>query len=269
MGNKEITDLRLKVSITDYTKPINDEYGDEYDWYEVFLNDKMDLCKKDRENMLRSLKEYCSSKDTEELLNERIVIYNGDLNIGRVDIYMYDKIKSISEFISLSEAKSGDAGVCACSIVDNGLFKSLVSGRRYAYIEWINLNEEYKCEYNESMVLKKILEFLKLNYNVKRVFSRPIAINLSDDEVIAMRTSYHEVETKYFSKYGRYMVGYVRSYYADAGANIKFLSSLNDEKYDKLFENYAAKRNLIQSAYNSVGMNLISGEEIGVMCAEL
>lgn len=269
MEYKDIKDLNFKVTVTDYEDLIDDRYGNEYGWYEVPLKERMPLELKESKSLVRSLKEYSSLPDIEELREERIKVFDGDEYVGVVSIYMFDKIKSIYQFISLSEAKSGDAGVCACCIVNNGLFKSMVQNRRYAYIEWINLSEEYETTENEGLVLKNILEFLKRTYKVKRVFSRPVAIDLSDDEIKIMRTDYHQIEMNYYLEYGDYMVGYVRSYYKDADINKRYLWSLSKEKYNEIFSGYEEKRRKIQSIYEEHGMRLINSDFEGVMCAEL
>lgn len=268
MNYKNISDLNLKVAITDYEDLLDDELENEYGWYEVLLNECMALKPKDTRNLVRSLKEYSYSKYTEDLCTERIKIFDKETHIGYVEIYLFDKIKSVPSFISLSEAKSGDAGVCACTIVNNGLFKSLVYNRRYAYIEWINLSDEYKSENNEGLVLKKILEFLRTNYKVKRVFSRPVAINLSSDEVKVMRVDYHQIELNYYLKYRNYMVGFVNSYYADAQSNRAYLSTISREEYSKVYDSYNKKRVAIQNIYKENGMRFIGNEFEGVMCAE-
>lgn len=266
MSYKEIKDLRFKMYITDCDDMIDEcEYGH----YQVDLKDNMELEAKDKENQLWWLEEYSNSEYAEELLEERMTVYDGEKHIGNVSIYLLDKVKTIADFISKSEAKSGDAGVCACCIVNSTQFKKLVQNRRYACIEWINLFEEYKTEENEGLVLKKVLEFLKLNYKVTRVFSRPVAINLSEDERAIMRVDYHQVESTYYKVYGRYMVGYVRSYYNDHHDNIKHLNSIGAERLSKAFDSYNEKKARMQKIYSDNGMILVKNDFEGVMVTEV
>lgn len=266
MSYKQIKDLSFKVSITDCEDVIDEcEYG----YYQVKLKGNMGLEVKDKENQIQWLKEYSNSEYSEELLEECMTVYDGDKHIGNVSIYLLDKVKSIADFISKSEAKSGDAGVCACCIVNSGQFKKLVQNRRYACVEWINLFEEYKTEENEGIVLKKVLEYLKLNYDVKRVFSRPVAINLSEDERAIMRVDYHQVESTYYRIYGRYMVGYVRSYYNDHPDNIKHLHSIGSERLSEAFDSYNEKKARMQKIYSDNGMVLVRNDFEGVMVTEI
>lgn len=268
------SELSFTITITDYNSPIYEEDEDseliEYDVYKVTLNDELTLKKRDISNLVKSLKiandrytRYDSS-----LIPEEILIYYKDNYVGKVTCYLIDKVKNIPNFISDTEYHSGCAGVVACEIVSNNLFTSLIKNRRFVYIEWIHLKDEYKTIENEGIVLEKILSYLKSNYKVKRVFARPVAIDLTEDESKYMRCKYHRIESLFYNMYGHYMCGYVKSYYKDVPGHIKYLCNLSDEKKIEIKKGYEYKLSNMQDTYKSKGMSLLGNISSGVMYIE-
>lgn len=262
---KEIKDLSFRLTLFENKEDDDDDlFGNRY---EVCLKDDMKLDKKDLENLsnwMMDFDKYCE----EGMINLDLSIFDGGNRVGIVKCNFINKVKNIARFISETEATSGDAGVCACEIVSQGLFKDKVQGRKYAYIEWINLDEEYKTLENEIIVLRSVLEFMKINCRVKRVFTRPIPVNLTDGEEKVQRCKYASVEWYYYDLYGKYMVGYVRSYYSDTQSNLKYLDSLSKDEYNKLVNSYEEKFEKTIKAYEGEGMQVLNNNGAGVMYIE-
>ena len=258
---KNITKLSFCIDIINHDMPFEEDgYGE----YTLKINDDMKLSEKDKSNELRTLREISNFLEG-DMATITLAVYNEDAKIGTVTCYLIDKVKSIASFVGDSECKSGDAGVCACEIVENKLFKKLVQHKRYANIEWINLDEEYKTIENELMVLEKIVLYLKNVYEVKHVFTRPVPYDLTEEEWDYLRTCYFDIELDYYVKYGQYMVGYVYTYYTDIPQITRKFDNMPISNIVKIMKNYMIKQEEIHDAYKKKGFRLLGKNFGGVL----
>lgn len=249
--------LQFNIYINNYGTEL-DEYG-EYDCYNVILDKRMLISNKDRLNLIRELKDSYSLAEGEK----SIEILDRGVIIGKIDFKILNKVLSLGYMISEMESYKGDAGVCACEIHLNKLYHK-VKGRRLAYIHDIYLKDEYHLSFNEELVLRNVISFLKNVYRVSNIVARPIARELDENERYIHRYEYYLTEYLHYNLYRDNMSGYVMPYYPDIEKVMKALDNLNIVDLKKARSGYSNKVIKAQTPYINCGMKLIS-KEAGVL----
>lgn len=265
-------DLIFKLDVDDHDKPIYDEDGwlIDYEFHKIEAKGDMKLGEVDKIYLNKELKMIDKKREDVggNIIDKRIAIYKGDEYIGEIMCNFSARIRSKEDFIYEAEILSGCAGVVACEVVSRKLYTKLVRNKGFAYIHYIRLNDGYDDLENESIVLRKLMSFIKENYGMERVFARPEAYDLNEDEYKCMRILNKDIEELFYLEYP-FVVGYVESYYKDVPEYYKYFYSMSEDQIKAIRDSYESKKKIVQDVYRRHGFELIGMEVSRVMCAEI
>lgn len=250
-GKEKISDLSFRITL-DNNLDSEDKNNTLSDSYNVFIKDDMKLNKKDLNILLNKIN-HEDTEDKETLPKFNLEIYDNNNRIGIVEYLVMNKVKNIRNFIYSLSGASQNASICACEILRQGFYKK-VQGRRYAYIEDIQLDENYRTLENEGMVLQSILNFLKINFKVKRVFTKPNPSDLTEDELKVQLRKNGMLEYRNFDAYFSCIAG---THYETNDLNATYFEKLPRFSKIKSTNNYINKQMRTFELYKRQGFELM------------